>query len=51
MDKLGVIYKTQSIAMAHELDLFRCHDDPTVVPLRLRNARQFTAWALFDYEA
>ena len=48
LDKIGAIYQAQGIAIAHELKLF--DGSSHVRSERLRGARDFTAWALFNLE-
>ena len=49
LDEIGQAYRVHAIALAHKLQVFdgsmRGQDD------RLRNGMQFTAWALFSWEA
>ncbi|PVI01196.1 hypothetical protein DM02DRAFT_717996 [Periconia macrospinosa] len=48
LDKIGKVYRDQGVAMAHGLGLFSGNEH--VAPQRLRDARNFTAWALFNFE-
>ncbi|EFY95734.2 Zn(2)-Cys(6) zinc finger domain protein [Metarhizium robertsii] len=48
-DKIGYAYTVQACAIAHKIDLF----NPTSVTenTRLRDARHYTAWALFSWQS
>ena len=49
LDEIGQVYRIQAIALANELGLF----NPTIHQPsdRIRNGRDYTAWALYSWEA
>ena len=47
IDKVGWLYLSQAIQMAYDLNLFK---DIEVKSMKMRTARQFTAWAVFTWQ-
>jgi hypothetical protein len=48
LDKLGSVYGLQALAIAQDQRLF--HESAHVTSERLRDARHFTAWSLFNID-
>jgi hypothetical protein len=48
LDKIGNVYGLQALAIAQDLRLF--NGNAHVKSERVRNARNFTAWALFNMD-
>jgi hypothetical protein len=47
-DKIGWTFTLRAVAIAHELALF--HPSPDIKNKRLREGRDFTAWAIFSWQ-
>ena len=49
MDRIGLLYLIKALAMARELQIFKA--PPSTMDERMQNARAFTAWGLFCWQA
>ncbi|KAK2598562.1 hypothetical protein N8I77_011965 [Diaporthe amygdali] len=48
MDKIGDIFLRHAVSMARKMDLFK--PNPAIKSPRIQRAREFTAWAFFNFQ-